>query len=175
MKIAFLTQYYPPEIGASQARLSGLAAALQRRGHAVTVLTAKPNYPGGRTHAGYPGLVHREMRDGVPVLRTFIYPTQKADFLRRTFSYCSFVLASAVVGTFCLERPDYLIVESPPLLLGLAGIWLSWVKRCPMIFNVSDLWPESAVRLGVLRAGSVSHRLSTWPERFCYRRAVLVT
>ena len=62
MRIAFLTQYYPPEIGAPQGRLSALARAFQRAGHEVTVLTAMPNYPSGRIHAGYGGLVRREVR-----------------------------------------------------------------------------------------------------------------
>ncbi len=175
MKIAFLTQYYPPEIGAPQGRLSALAAAFQREGHSVTVLTAQPNYPSGRIHAGYGGLLRREVRDGVRIIRTFIYPTQRADFLHRLSSYFSFVISSAILGTFCLERPDYLIVESPPLFLGLAGVWLSWVKRCPMIFNVADLWPETAVRLGVLRHGGLAHEISARLERFCYRRATVVS
>lgn len=175
MKIAFLTQYYPPEIGAPQGRISGLAAAFQRAGHTVTVLTAMPNYPSGRIHPGYGGTLHREVRDGVQVIRTFVYPTQRADFLHRLSSYFSFVISSAILGTFCLERPDYLIVESPPLFLGLAGIWLSWVKRCPMIFNVADLWPETAVRIGVLKRGGLAHWISDRLERLCYRRARFVT
>ena len=175
MKIAFLTQYYPPEIGAPQGRISGLAAAFLRAGHSVTVLTAMPNYPSGRIHAGYGGLVNREVRDGVQVIRTFVYPTQRADFLHRLTSYFSFVFSSGLLGMFLLDRPDYLVVESPPLFLGLAGVWLSWIKRCPMIFNVADLWPETAVRIGVLRRGSLAHWISDWLERFCYRRAQCVT
>ncbi len=175
MKLTILTQYYPPELGAAQGRLSGLAAAFQRRGHSVTVLTAMPNYPTGKIHAGYGGLLRREIQEGVRVIRTFIYPTQKADFRHRLSSYFSFVIAAAVVGALFLDRPDYLIVESPPLFLGLTGAWLSWVKRCPMIFNVSDLWPESAVRLGVLRPGGLAHRLSSWLERFCYGRAEIAS
>src|SRR5581483_4150068 len=135
MKLAIVTQYYPPEIGAPQGRLSELAAALQRRGHQVTVLTAMPNYPTGKIHLGYGGLLRREKHDGVDVIRTFIYPTQKADFVRRLSSYFSFVIASAIAGTLFLPRPDYVIVESPPLFLGLSGAWLSWIKHCPMIFN----------------------------------------
>ena len=86
MKIVLLSQYYPPEIGAPQGRLSGLAAAFQREGHTVTVLTAMPNYPSGRIHAGYGGLLRREVRDGVQIIRTFVYPTQRADFLHRLSS-----------------------------------------------------------------------------------------
>jgi glycosyltransferase involved in cell wall biosynthesis len=175
MRIALLTQYYPPEIGAPQGRLSGLAAAFQRAGHTVSVLTAMPNYPSGRIHAGYGGIVRREVRDGVRITRTFVYPTQRADFLHRLSSYFSFVASSATLGTFLLESPDYLIVESPPLFLGLAGMWLSWVKRCPMIFNVADLWPETAVRIGVLQRSGLAYGISAALERLCYRRATLVT
>jgi glycosyltransferase involved in cell wall biosynthesis len=175
VKLAFLTQYYPPEIGAPQGRLSALAAAFQREGHTVTVLTAMPNYPTGRIHAGYGGLLRREERDGVHITRTFVYPTQRADFLHRMTSYASFLFSSALLGTLYLDPPDYLLVESPPLVLGLAGMWLSLVKRCGMIFNVSDLWPESAVRIGVLRKGGFAHRLSARLERWCYRHSALVT
>lgn len=175
MKLAILTQYYPPEIGAPQARLSAIAEGLVKRGHQVTVLAAKPNYPGGRVRPGYPGLVAREERGGVTVLRTLIYPTQRADLLHRLACYFSFVASSAVAGTLVLDAPDYLLVESPPLFLGLTGLWLAWAKSARLIFNVSDLWPESAVRLGVIEAGTAGHRWSEWLEAQCYRRAWLVT
>ena len=175
MRVTILTQYYPPEIGAPQARLSEFASALVRRGHTVTVLTAMPSYPVGKIYAGYGGLMRREWRDGVEVIRTPIFPTQRADFLSRLANYFSFTCSASLLGTFLLRRCDYLIVESPPIFLGLAGLWLSWRTRAAMVFNVSDLWPESAVRLGVLRTGSISHRLTAWLERFCYRHAALVS
>jgi glycosyltransferase involved in cell wall biosynthesis len=175
VRLTILTQYYPPELGAPQNRLSELASRFVERGHVVTVLTAMPNYPKGRIFPGYGGILAREVRDGVNVIRTMIYPTQKADFLRRMTNYMSFVASSAVAGSFALERPDYLLVESPPLFLGFSGIWLSWLKRTRLIFNVSDLWPESAVRLGAVRPGSLSHRLSAWLESTCYKHSWLVT
>ena len=98
MRVTILTQYYPPEIGAPQARLSELAGALVRRGHAVTVLTAMPSYPVGKIHAGYGGLVRREVRDGVQVIRTLVFPTQRADFLGRLANYFSFACSAGVAG-----------------------------------------------------------------------------
>jgi glycosyltransferase involved in cell wall biosynthesis len=175
VKFAILTQYYPPEIGAPQARLSGLAKQLVAAGHQVTVLTAMPNYPAGKIQDGYGGLLRRESLGGIDVIRTLIYPTQKANIIPRLTNYLSFVGSACVFGSFLLEKPDYLLVESPPLFLGLAGIWLSWLKRTRMIFNVSDLWPESAVRLGVLDRGTLAYRLSEQLESFCYRNAWLVT
>ncbi|HEU4628908.1 MAG TPA: glycosyltransferase family 4 protein [Gemmatimonadaceae bacterium] len=175
MRLGILTQYYPPEMGAPQARLSELAAHVVRAGHEVTVLTAMPNYPAGVVQPGYGGVLRREWRDGARVLRTFIYPTQRADFAHRLTNYFSFVLSSAVAGTALLGRLDYLLVESPPLFLGLSGVWLAAVTRARLVFNVSDLWPESAVHLGVLRPGSAAHRASAALEALCYRRAWLVS
>lgn len=175
MHFAILTQYYPPEIGAPQARLSNLACHFRRHGHAVTVLTAMPNYPLGKIYHGYRGLLRREKIEGIEVIRTFIYPTQKTDFVRRLTNYFSFVISSVLLGGVLLQRPDYLLVESPPLFLGLSAFILSRWKRTPLIFNVSDLWPESAVHLGYVTRRSLSYRLASWLEAFCYRRSWLVT
>lgn len=175
MHLAICTQYYPPEVGAPQNRLSELARLFVLSGHRVTVLTAMPNYPTGKVHSGYGGFWCRENVGGVNILRSAIYPTQSTGFLKRLASYFSFVLSSAVVGTVLLRRADFLMVESPPLFLGLAGFWLSRVKRSRLIFNVSDLWPESAVQLGFVARGSAMHKLSSWLESFCYRHSWLVS
>jgi colanic acid biosynthesis glycosyl transferase WcaI len=173
--LTLLTQYYPPEVGAPQARLSELAAHFIRCGHSVTVLTAMPNYPKGKIHFGYGGFIRREQRQGADVVRAFIYPTRTAKLVPRLLNYFSFVISSSIVGSILLRRADYLLVESPPLFLGLAGAWLSRLKRARMVFNVSDLWPESAVRLGVLRPQGATFRLAAQLESFCYNRAWLIT
>lgn len=176
MKLTILTQYYPPEIGAPQRRLSSLARHFVRAGHEVRVLTAMPNYPRGAIYPGYGGAARRETIDGVPVLRTWIVPTQRTNYAHRLANYFSFVASSGAVGA-ALEprRADYLLVESPPLFLGMSAAWLSRVQRARLIVNVSDLWPESAVRLGVVREGSLVHRASASLERWCYRRAWMIT
>ena len=117
----------------------------------------------------------REHIDGIHVVRTFIYPTQKAGLFPRLTNYFSFVLSSIIFGCFLLKSTDCILVESPPLFLGLAGLFLSKVKRARMIFNVSDLWPESAVRVGVLEENSFAYRISTSLEKFCYKHAWLIT
>lgn len=174
MRVTILTQYYSPETGAPQRRLSQLVEGLTARGHAVTVLTAMPNYPTGKLFAGYGGWVREEKRDGARVIRTFIYPTQSAGLVKRLANYFSFVLSALVVGLVRLERCDWILTESPPLFLGITGFILSRAKGAKWIFNVSDLWPESAVRLGVLGPG-VALALSERLEAFCYNRAWLVS
>lgn len=175
VRLAILTQYYPPEIGAPQARLASLAESLARRGHQVTVLTAMPNYPTGTIQRGYRGMLRQEHRNGVRIIRSCLFPTQRSAMVPRLTCYLSFVASSAVAGTALLDPPDYLMVESPPLFLGLSGMLLARFKKARLIFNVSDLWPESAVRLGVIAAGSFGHRASNALETMCYRHAWLVT
>lgn len=72
-----------------------------------------PNYPQGKIFPDYGGLARREQLDGVDVIRTAIYPAQKAGFLPRLANYFSFVISSASLGSILLPRPDYLFVESP--------------------------------------------------------------
>ncbi len=174
MRFGLLTQYYPPELGAPQARLSELAARLVARGHEVVVLTAMPNYPGGEIYPGYGGLVRWEEQTGVRILRSFIYPSQSLGLVKRMASYLSFVSSSLVAGSLLLPRLDFLMTESPPLFLGISGFLLSRLKGARWIFNVSDLWPESAVRLGVVGEGRAL-RLAQRLEAFCYQKAWLVT
>ncbi len=174
MHVVLHTQYYPPEIGAPQARLSALAHGFIKRGHKVTVLTAMPNYPQGVLHAGYRGMLKVEEMDGARLIRSWIYPTNSVSLARRLFGYFSFVLSSLVAGLIFLKAVDIILTESPPLFLGMSGYLLSRAKRARWIFNVSDLWPESAVRLGLIRDG-LALRLSYGLEAFCYRKAWCVS
>lgn len=175
MKIIFLTQYFPPETGAPQNRLFAMAKALVDRGAEVTVLTAMPNYPDMRIQDGYRGKWHlRTQEAGMTVHRVWLLVSQKRSILWRLANYFSFVFTALVVGLFRLRRSDVLLVESPPLFLGITAMLLARIKGARLVFNVSDLWPESAVQLGL-----VTNRwmigASTWLEELCYRKASLIT
>ena len=175
MKITILTQYYPPETGAPQARLLHLVESLAVRGHSISILTAMPNYPKGEIYPGYGGMVLQKLHKGTHVIHCFIYPTKEASFWRRMANYFTFVCSSALFGTLNLEKQNAIFVESPPLFLGLSAIWLGWRKNAKVIFNVSDLWPETALHLGLIRVNSLSYYLSTYLEQSFYRLAWLVT
>ncbi|HBM75436.1 MAG TPA: glycosyltransferase WbuB, partial [Clostridiaceae bacterium] len=69
---------------------------------------------------------------------------------------------------------DVVITESPPLFLGYSGYLISKFKNAKFVFNVSDLWPESAIKLGMLHNKTLIS-MSTWLEEFCYRKADLIT
>lgn len=175
MRIALLTQYYPPETGAPQNRLSNLARRLLASGHEVVVLTAMPNYPEMKTYEGYGWKIFtREYIEQVKVVRSCIVVTKRRSLLPRLVNYFSFVFSSFWIGLILLRRQDILICESPPLFLGITGWLLAKAKRARFVMNISDLWPESAERLGIVENRillNTAYRL----EGFLYRRSALVT
>lgn len=175
MKILFLTQYCPPEVGAPQNRIFEFAKQLKSFGHEVSILTAMPNYPKGEIFDEYKGkkTVVEEL-EGIKIVRTSIYATKDKAFTKRLRNYLSFTFSSLIQGAKFIDRQDVIITESPPLFLGWSGYILSKWKHAKFIFNVSDLWPESAVKLGVLN-NKLFIKLSTWLEEFCYRKATAVT
>ena len=172
--ILFITPYYPPEKAAPAVRISETAMCLVRRGYEVTVLTTVPNYPTGIVPEEYRGhLIQQEVLNGVRVVRAWSYASPNRGFLRRILAQLSFGCLAPVLGGKAVGRPDLIIVESPPLFDVIAARILAQYKRCPFIFLVSDLWPESAIQLGILR-NRLLIRLAEWLEWSTYQRASLV-
>ena len=174
MRIMFLTHYFPPEIGAPQARMFELAKRLDEIGDEVTVVTAFPNYPTGVIHEGYRDRFAMEERmDGVRVVRRWVFATPNSGFFKRILNWLSFVVTS--LTTLRQIGPvDVIFVQSPPLPIGIATLAFSRLKRAPFVFNVSDIWPQSAVELGMLRS-KFAIRLAEMLEMHIYRRASRVT
>lgn len=174
MKLLILTQYYPPEIGAPQNRLHELAIRLKSAGLEVEVLTAMPNYPRMEIMDEYrSGKIREEIIDGIKVYRAGIYVSKDKSILKRLLNYFSFVFTSYVRGRK-LSNYDFLMVESPPLFLGYSAMALSRKLKAKLIFNVSDLWPESAEKLDLVTNKSLL-KLAYNLEAKCYQRATLVT
>jgi glycosyltransferase involved in cell wall biosynthesis len=174
LRVTFLTHYFPPEVGPAQTRLHELAKRLIAAGETVTVVTGFPNYPAGDVFPGYRGKRFMEDSvDGIRVLRTWVFATRSRGFLGRLLNYFSFPVFS-LLAVRKLGRTDVIYVQSPPLFTGLAALWFSRLKRAPFIFNVSDIWPESAVELGMLR-NRFAIRLAEMLERHIYRRAARIT
>lgn len=174
MKLLILTQYYPPEVGAPQNRLHELAIRLKSKGIDVEVLTAMPNYPQMEIDPAYKGgNIKEEVIDGVQVYRSKIFVSKSKSIIPRLLNYFSFVWTSYWRGRK-LGNYDYLMVESPPLFLGYSAMRLSKRLKAKMIFNVSDLWPESAEKMGVVN-NKMMLKMAYKLEAKCYHRAALIT
>jgi colanic acid biosynthesis glycosyl transferase WcaI len=173
LRFLLLSQYFSPEIGAPQVRLLAVAQELQRLGHQVTVVTAMPNYPVGKILPSYRHkIAMKETIKGIGILRTWIYPATGRNIVRRLLNHLSFAFTS-FFGCLATQRPDYVIVESPPLFLGLTAYGYSRIVGRQYVMYVSDLWPESAVQLGIMKRGLLVGAAEVL-ERFLYRKADLV-
>ena len=171
MHILFVTHYFEPDSGAAAVRLSRLARQLHGRGHRITVLTTLPHYPKGEIREGY----HRkfsvsEDRDGIRVIRAWLWATPSKKISRRLISQFSFMLSASLRGIF-LPRPDVIFIEAQPIFTGLAGRWVSLIKRRPYLLNVSDLWPDHLVSVGVLTESHLAYRIARRVVDSNYRRA----
>jgi colanic acid biosynthesis glycosyl transferase WcaI len=174
LKILYISQYFPPEMGAPAARVSELSRHWVEAGHEVTVLTGFPNHPDGVLRPEYRKHfrrgVFRERTEGVNVVRTWLLPFPNRKPYERILNYSSFCASASFTGAF-LQRPDVVIATSPQLLVGLAGWWIARVKRVPFVLEIRDLWPESLAAVGVGSANSRLHRTIAKLSAFLYREA----
>lgn len=173
-RIIILTQYYPPETGAPQNRLHSLAKYIKSSGYEVTIVTALPNYPKNEIFPAYKGKysVH-EFIDEVSVYRTWIFVSASRSVVARLLNYFSFVITS-FFKLLQLSKAEWIICESPPLFLGITAVFVSKLKGSKLIFNVSDLWPESAEKLNIVSSRfliNLSYGLESW----IYKRSFLIS
>ncbi|MGD0792919.1 MAG: glycosyltransferase family 4 protein [Terriglobales bacterium] len=174
MKILYVSQYFPPEMGAPAARAAELSRHWARMGHDVTVLTGFPNHPTGVVPEDWRSRFHRlrytETVDGVHVVRTWLWPLPNRKAHERILNYASFCVSAAISG-LALHKPEVIIATSPQLLCALSGWWLAFWKRVPFVFEVRDLWPESLAAVGAGSEGTLLHRALGAIAGFLYRRA----
>jgi glycosyltransferase involved in cell wall biosynthesis len=175
VRILILTQYYPPETGAPQNRLSSLAAHLACFGNEVEILTAMPNYPKYKIFTAYKGkFYYKEIIEGISVHRSSIYVSKNKALIKRLINYFSFVTSSYYSACKRIKPVDIIICESPPLFLGITAVMLKRRWKCKLVFNVSDLWPESAEKMGIIKNRMIikrSYKLANW----IYRNADLIS
>lgn len=173
MRFVLLSQYYPPEMGAPQVRLPALVRELIARGHEVEVVTAVPNHPAGRVWPGWRGRLYvRQIIGGAVVHRTWL-PAGSGAGLRRMLGYAGFGLTS-LLGLLRCRRPDYLLLELPPLTLGPGALLASLMWRARLVPLVADLWPDAAILLGLLKPGVLVTGLGMI-ERLLYKHSHAVS
>lgn len=175
LRILYVSQYFPPEMGAPAARVSALARRWAAGGHEVTVLTAFPHHPTGVIPEGYRGEIRRLERYGdARVVRTFVWAAPNRGVLKRALAYASWAASAVALGHRPSGTPDLVLATSPQFLVALSGWVLSRLKGVPFVLEVRDLWPDSIVAVGALPERSPWIRLLRRLERFVYRQADLV-
>lgn len=173
MKILFISQYFQPEPNF----FMGLpfAKELMDRGHQVQVLTGFPNYPGGKIYEGYrQRLVMKEEMEGVPIVRTPLYPSHDRSSLKRMICYSSLAISQSLIGTWAIDKADVAYVYQGPATIGLPAKVVKMLRRIPFVYNIQDLWPDSLTSTGMFDSGLGMKMLHGWC-RSVYKSAAKIT
>jgi colanic acid biosynthesis glycosyl transferase WcaI len=149
MRILYLSQYFPPEVGATQTRAYEMACGLVQAGHQVTMIAELPNHPQGIIPPEYRGKIYeRSDLDGIDVIRVWVKTSPIKTFYSRMAFYLSYMLMAVMAGLLLARgKYDLIYATSPPLFVGAAALILSFIRRTLLVFEVRDLWPESAIGL----------------------------
>lgn len=177
MKILLIHQYFLEKNDGGGSRFNEMTKAWAAQGHEVTVLSGMVHYATGKKMPRYKGkftFKDDQFYNGVDVIRCHVSESYNASFLGRLWAYFSFVFSSIYAGLFKTKGTyDVILVTSPPLFVGITAYVLSKLKRTPFVFEIRDLWPESAIDTGVLQS-KVIIKFAYWFESFIYKRAGLI-
>ena len=177
MKILLIHQYFLEKDEPGGSRFNEMAKVWIEEGHQVTVVCGLMYYLSGTVPDAYKGLKYHysEYAPGLDVLRCYVSPDYNTSFRGRLLAYFSFVWYGVWGISLKLgkRKHDIIIATSPPLFVGVIAWIAARVKGIPYVFEVRDLWPESAIDTGVLKNKWII-RLAFWVEKFIYKKAILI-
>ena len=176
MHILLVHQYFLEEDDPGGSRFNEMTRVWAESGHQVTVISGMVHYASGRKRDKHRGrfIVRESYGANITVYRCHVSEAYNASFAGRLWAYFSFVFSSVIAGVFYARRRCHVVlVTSPPLFVGITGFLLSRWKRVPLVFEIRDLWPESAIDTGVLTNYTII-RFAYWFEGFIYRKARLI-
>ncbi len=170
MRILFLSHYFPPEVNAPATRTYEHCKEWVKQGHEVTVISCVPHHPMGKAYPGFKNRFYQvEETEGIRAIKIWTYITANEGFVKRTWNYIFYMLMAIMVTPF-VGKADIVISTSPQFFNGLAGFFVSRLKRSPWILEIRDLWPESILAVGAIKNKTVIKVLQ-YLEMFAYRKA----
>ena len=171
MHVFIITQYYPPEIGASASRWSDYIKILIQQNHKVSVLCEAPHYPNKEYFPGFSNawLSREEKSSNLTIFRTKAFASDRKSFLKKITHYFVFMI-SAILNFKRVKNYDLLIISSPPLFTGIIGLVAKKFYKKKFWLDIRDLWPDSVYELGQIKKGFL-FKLSKNLERKIYDSA----
>lgn len=175
MNILLIHQYFIDKEGnfGGGVRFNEMTAEWIKEGHNVEVLAGTVHYADGHKLPQYKGkfICKEKYSENLTVIRCHVSEAYNVNYFGRLWAYFSFVFSSLFAGLFSLKaKSDIILATSPPLFVGITCYIISKIKRIPYVFEVRDLWPESAIDTGVLTNKYII-KLSYWFEEKIYKNA----
>jgi len=110
--------------------------------------------------------------NGIEVIRVWTMLAANRGTFRRILNYLSY-LASSLIGSAGLDRPDLIIATSPQFFCGWAGILAGKLRRIPVVLEIRDIWPDSIRAVGAIRNKLILYILERLESRM-YRAADMI-
>jgi hypothetical protein len=172
IRILLIHQYFLEADDSGGSRWNEISKSWTDLGHEVVVIAGMMHANGFKKREDYKGKYFvTRLQNNIKVYRTHVSESYNSGFFGRFWGYCSFMLSSLWAGLFIVRgKYDLILVTSPPLFVGVTGYILSRLKRIPLIFEIRDLWPESAIDTGVLTNKWII-KLCLAFESFIYKKA----
>lgn len=173
MRILLLHQYFLEKDDPGGSRFNELTKHWADKGHQITVIAGMVHYATGKKRDKHKGklIVKEKYDNNIEVIRCHVSEAYNVNFLGRLWAYFSFVFSSIIAGIFYAKsKYNVVLVTSPPLFIGITGYLISRIKRIPLVFEVRDLWPESAIDTGVLK-NTILIKFAYWFEKFIYYKS----
>jgi glycosyltransferase involved in cell wall biosynthesis len=174
MHILLIHQYFLEDNGGGGSRWNEISRIWAAEGHQVTVLAGTGHYMKQESSRTVQFFCQKINSNNVNVIRCYVSESYHKGFAGRLWAYLSFTFSATWAGIFyARDKYDLVLVTSPPLLAGISGLVISWLKSIPLVLEIRDLWPESAIDTGVLK-NRFFIQLSYWLENQLYKQAKLI-
>lgn len=173
MKILLIHQAFVTGDEAGGTRHFEFAEYLTKRGYRFSVIASSVSYLTGKVVPSMRrGFFAEESQDGVQIIRTWAYSSIHESYIKRTFSFMSFMIGS-FLAALKVHKVDIFWGTSPPILQALTAYAVSRLKRKPFLLEIRDLWPEFAIDMGILR-NPILIRMAKALEKFLYHHADII-
>jgi colanic acid biosynthesis glycosyl transferase WcaI len=172
IRVLIITQWFEPE-----PTFKGLSFAkeLIKQGIDVEVVTGFPNYPFGRIYSGYKlRLIKKEVYEGVPITRVYLYPSHDSSFIRRALNYVSFAVFAFIFTCIRLKNFDVVYAYHPPLTVGITAVLLKFIRRWKVVLDIQDLWPDTLSASGIIKDGWITSIIG-FISKIIYRQSDHIT
>ena len=173
MKLLVVTQYFFPE----DFRINELVSDFVKRGHEVTVLTGRPNYPEGKIFKEY---VKNKQKfnqfSGSNIIRCPI-PARGSSKISLILNYFAFIFFGTIYGLHAAKNNKFdniFVFEPSPITVCLPAIFIKKFFRIPVTFWVLDLWPDTLEAVGILKRKTFIWKILDRLVKFIYNNCDLI-
>ena len=172
MNVIYLTQVFELKEDPGTERHFHFCRHLVQTGHTVTAITSNVDYKRATTKYPDQGWRVRRQVEGIDIWYVYSYANFRGSFVKRFWYYLTYLFPTLFAGLL-VKKPDVIYAVSVPLTVGFLGYCLSRLRRVPFVFEVTDIWPDAAVAVGVVKNRWLI-RAAHWLEMFCYRKAARI-